>query len=236
VCTDDAAAMTGKKKGLLAHIKKLNNVPDVISSHFIIHREALTTKKIAPEINKVLEEAVTVVICISIQVLNSWLFSKLYKAMGSNHDKLLLRAEVGWLSRGGVLRRLVKLKEVKLFLMDENPTLADLFHNENWLCNLPNLTDISEKLIELNASLQGENANILLLHDKITTFIKKISIWKQKVANGSIYVFPRTNDFNEDNEFGLAVVKNVILSHLSTLVTQFEKYFPTNWDIENTVA
>jgi hypothetical protein len=30
----------------------------------------------------------------------------------------------------------------------------------------------------------------------------------------------------------LAAVKNVILSHLTTLVTQFQKYFPTDWDIE----
>jgi hypothetical protein len=40
----------------------------------------------------------------------------------------------------------VELKEVKLFLTEENPTLADLFYNENWLCNLFYLTDISEKL------------------------------------------------------------------------------------------
>jgi hypothetical protein len=61
VCTDGAAAMTGKKKGLLAHIKNLNNATDVISMHCIIHREALTTKQIAPELNKVLQTAVTVV-------------------------------------------------------------------------------------------------------------------------------------------------------------------------------
>jgi hypothetical protein len=47
-----------------------------------------------------------------------------------------------------------------------------------------------------------------------------------------VYIFPRTNDFNEDNELGLAVIKNVILSHLTTLVTQFEKHFPTHWVIK----
>jgi hypothetical protein len=79
----------------------------------------------------------------------------------------------------------LELKEVKLFLMEENPILADLFHNENWLCNLSYLTDIFEKLNELNTTLQGENSNILLFHDKITLFAKKILIWKQKVANGN---------------------------------------------------
>jgi hypothetical protein len=62
-----------------------------------------------------------------------------------------------------VLQRLVEQKEeVTLFLMKENLTLADLFRSENWLCNLSYLTDIFEKLNELNTSLQGENADILL--------------------------------------------------------------------------
>jgi hypothetical protein len=45
-------------------------------------------------------------------------------------------------------------------------------------------------------------------------------------------MFPWTNDFIEENELGLEVIKNVILRHLTTLVTQFEKYFPTDWNIE----
>jgi hypothetical protein len=88
------------------------------------------------------------------------------------------------------------------------------------------------KLNALNTSLQGDNFNILLLHDEITTFVKIISIWKQKVLNGNIDMFPCTNDFIEENELGLAVIKNVILSHLTTVVTQFEKYVPTDWDNE----
>jgi hypothetical protein len=54
----------------------------------------------------------------------------------------------------------------------------------------PFLPDILEKLNELNTSLQGVNANILLLHNKITVFVKKISIWKQKVANRNTDMFP----------------------------------------------
>jgi hypothetical protein len=109
----------------------LSNATDVIYTHCIIHREALATKKIALELNKVLKEAVTVVNFIRSRVLNSRLFSKLCKAMGSDNDKLIFHAKVRWLLRGRVLQRLVELKEVKLFLMEENPTLAGLFHNEN---------------------------------------------------------------------------------------------------------
>jgi hypothetical protein len=76
-----------------------------------------------------------------------------------------------------------------------------------WLCNLSYLTDIFEKLNELNTSLQGETANVLLLHNKITAFVKKISIRKQKVVNGNIDMFLWTNDFIEENELGLEVIK-----------------------------
>jgi hypothetical protein len=44
--------------------------------------------------------------------------------------------------------------------MEKNATLADLFQNRNWLCNLSYITDIFEKLNELNASLQGKNSSI----------------------------------------------------------------------------
>jgi hypothetical protein len=39
-------------------------------------------------------------------------------------------------------------------------------------------------------------------------------------------MFAWTNDFVEENELGLEV------SHLTTLATQFEKYFPADWDFE----
>jgi hypothetical protein len=45
-------------------------------------------------------------------------------------------------------------------------------------------------------------------------------------------MFPWTNDFVEESELVLAVIENVIISHLTTLVTEFEKYFPTDWDNE----
>jgi hypothetical protein len=45
-------------------------------------------------------------------------------------------------------------------------------------------------------------------------------------------MFPWTKYFIEKNELVWTVIKNVILSHLTTLVTQFKKYFTTNWDIK----
>jgi hypothetical protein len=65
---------------------------------------------------------------------------------------------------------------------------------------------------------------IFLLHYKITAFVKKLSIRKKKRCKWKHWYVSTTNYFIEDNELGLAVIKNIILSHLTTLVTQFEKY------------
>jgi hypothetical protein len=44
VCTDDAPALTGRIKGFLAFVKKLN--PTLITTHCFLHREALTMKSV----------------------------------------------------------------------------------------------------------------------------------------------------------------------------------------------
>jgi hypothetical protein len=44
-------------------------------------------------------------------------------------------------------------------------------------------------------------------------------------------MFSWTNYFTEENETSLVVIKNVILSHLTTSVNHLEKYFPTDLHI-----
>jgi hypothetical protein len=88
----------------------MNNAVDVLYTHCIIHTEALGTEEIAPEVNRVLQEAVTVLNFIRSRPVSSRLFSKLCKAVGSDRDKLLY-AGVRRLARGRELRRLVQLRE-----------------------------------------------------------------------------------------------------------------------------
>jgi hypothetical protein len=107
--------------------------------------------------------------------------------MGFNLDKFLLHAGVGWLQRRRELSRPDELKEeMKLFTTKKKPPSADSFQSKNWLCNLSYLEHVFEKLCGLNIPLQGEiSNNILILHDKITGLVTKISISKQKVVNGN---------------------------------------------------
>lgn len=61
--------MTGRVRGLMAHVKKQN--PTAQWSHCIIHREALASKRMSPELHEVLNEAVKVINFIKSRPLNS---------------------------------------------------------------------------------------------------------------------------------------------------------------------
>ncbi|VVC28346.1 Hypothetical protein CINCED_3A016197 [Cinara cedri] len=86
----------------------------------MIHREALASKKLQPDVNKVLLNAISVINFIKSKSLNSRLFTILCNEMGSDHEKLLLHTEVRWLSRGKMLSRLFELRdEARIFLLEQ---------------------------------------------------------------------------------------------------------------------
>ena len=87
------------------------------------------------------------------------------------------------------------------------------------------LSDLFEKLNELNLSLQGESTNVFTLKSKIGAFIKKLSIWKLKVENDSFEMFSFTEEFLANTDVELNVIKPLVVDHLSNLLIRFENYF-----------
>ena len=87
VCTDRAASMTGRHRGLVARIRQVN--PDIQDMHRIIHREASASKCMSPELDSVLTDSVKVINFIKSRTLNARLFHKLCAEMGSDHHQLL---------------------------------------------------------------------------------------------------------------------------------------------------
>ncbi|XP_013793192.1 SCAN domain-containing protein 3-like [Limulus polyphemus] len=93
VCTDGAAAMTGRIVGFQVKVKSASNGPTSFT-HCMIHREALAAKKISADLNAVLEGAVKVINFIKSRALNSRLFANLCDEMESNFSTLLLHTEM----------------------------------------------------------------------------------------------------------------------------------------------
>ena len=145
-------------------------------THCIIHREALASKRINPQLHDVLNCSIKVINFIKSRPL----FRPLRKKMEAEHTQLMLRIDLRWLSRGRILNRLFKLRtEVGMFCKKHNSPYSELFENIGWLAKLFYLAEIFDKLDELNVGLQGKGANILTLHDKKSGFGKS----QRKVAD-----------------------------------------------------
>lgn len=92
----------------------------------MLHREALMSKKMSTELNKVLSESVKIINFIKSGVINSRLFYKLCEENEQNVKSLLLHSEVRWLSQGKCLFRLFQLRqEVLEFLNNKNSDLKN---------------------------------------------------------------------------------------------------------------
>lgn len=148
VCTDGAAAMTGRISGFKAEVTKVS--PDVRFVHCIIHREHLTFRKIGCELNLIMNDVVSMVNIVKTCALNTRLFKILCEDMGSNHNTLLFHTDVRWLSRGKVLKRVIELSdELRIFLREIKPDLSALLSNEKWMCLASYLADVFDKVNEL---------------------------------------------------------------------------------------
>jgi hypothetical protein len=84
-----------------------------------LHRQILTVKKIPDALKSALDEDGRIVNFTKTKPLISRIFSALREERGSSYTKLLLHAEVGWLSRGRVLVRVLTLRsEILLSSVD----------------------------------------------------------------------------------------------------------------------
>ncbi len=118
ICTDGAQAMAGKRGGLQALVKRVS--PNMQWTHCMIHREALASKQMSPELNDVMTDIIATVNYIKTRPVKALIFCALCEEMGSDHTAVLFHSESRWLSRGKVLSRVFELRdEIRIFLEEE---------------------------------------------------------------------------------------------------------------------
>ncbi|XP_043916349.1 protein FAM200A-like [Protopterus annectens] len=229
ITTDGAAAMTGKKSGLVQRVKHM--APKAVSYHCFIHREALAAKELSEDLHNVLASGVKMVNFIKASALNTRLFEVLCSEMGSEHVHLLLHTEVRWLSRGRILQRLYELRsEVFQFLSSKNSPLAAHLVDTEWLAKLAYLVDVFGALNDLNLALQGRANDISRHADKINAFIQKLEHWRIRVAQGRMDAFSFLSEhlMNVEHKTDViqAAIQTVVVGHLDLLRKKFLQYFP----------
>ncbi|XP_072113696.1 E3 ubiquitin-protein ligase RNF4 isoform X1 [Mobula birostris] len=225
ICTDGAAAMTGRLSGFTTRVKEV--APECQSTHCVTHREMLASRKMSPNLNSVLSDVVDVINHIKAKALNSSLFEQLCEEMDAEHKRLLLHTEVRWLSRGRTLARVFELREqLQRFLSGKKSPLAAHFSDEEWIAKLAYLCDIFNLLNELNLSLQGRMTTVFKLADKVSAFKAKLELWGQRVDRGIFDMFPTLAGVLGETEAAPSF-SQLVRDHLTSLSTEFERYFPT---------
>ena len=98
----------------------------------MIHREALVAKKLSPNLNVVVQDAVKIINFIKSCALNTHILANLCGEMESEFKTLLLHCEVRWLSKAKALKRLLLFRnEVVIFLTEKNSDLVHHLHNDS---------------------------------------------------------------------------------------------------------
>ncbi|KAF2890405.1 hypothetical protein ILUMI_15768 [Ignelater luminosus] len=116
---DGAPAMLGYRSSLAALIKKKN--PFAITTHCVIHRQALAAKTLSECFAITMKTAIKVV-----NFIHTRLIKELCSDMNSENETLLFHTEVRWFSKGNMPSKLYKLREVRLFLTNKkNKELLD---------------------------------------------------------------------------------------------------------------
>jgi len=214
VCTDGAAAMTGRHSGVVQRIKAV--APRAVSMHCVLHRDALAAKDIDPGLHEILNNAVTIVNFVKARATNSRLFTALCEEVGSDHHSLLMHTDVRWLSRGNMLTRLFSLREeLHTFLSDKKPELAELLKDEKWLAQLSYLADIFNETNKLNKTMQGGNTNIITQHERVEAFKRKLEMWKNRASSGMTDMFKQLHAFLQEKKMDFRTIKRQVRAHLA---------------------
>lgn len=220
ICTDGAPSMTGSIKGFISLVKKKNS--NIIFTHCFLHREALVAKSLVSDLQNILDQVVKVINFIKIRPLKSRLFEKICEEMDADYSRLILYSAVRWLSRGNILSRFYNLREELLVFLTMEETEFNFLGDEEWWTKLSFLTDLFEHLNKLNSSMQGRDENILSSSDKIMAFIEKLNLWKTKINQGNLIMFPRTALLVADDN-----ILSLIVESITLLEVKMNKYFPS---------
>ena len=230
VCTDGAPAMLGHMSGFVALVKQVN--PNVISTHCVLHRQALASKTMPEDMKEVLGNVIKAVNLIRGRALNHRLFKAFCSEIAAEHQILLYHTEVRWLSRGKVLTRVAELsEEIVHFLRYQNTAasvvLAEEFEREDFVQTLAYMADIFTELNKLNTSMQGCDANLVTANEKVEAFKQKLQLWKRRVDRKNVAMFPTLDSNLVEFEISDQLQQNID-RHLEALREKLEQYFPKN--------
>jgi hypothetical protein len=155
----------------------------------------LVAKTIPAAQRSVMDSVVAMVNYIKTRTVKTRLLKVVCKEAGARHETLVLHTRIRWLSKGKVLSRFYELRnELLQTFATEKPEFAALIKDETWCSKVEYVVGIFGHLNSLNASMQGKEQNLFTSSENLHGFLRKIKIWKEKVDNSDLDMFPLTAD------------------------------------------
>ena len=100
-------------------------------------------------------------------------------------------AEIRWLSKGKVLKRVFDLKSEIVEFTKKKSKDCTFFDDPQWMADFGFLVDITNHLNILNdVGMQGRNHFVHNLYDQVKAFEMKLLLWKDHLKNANFAYFP----------------------------------------------
>ena len=221
----------------IAHCKNDPDFPPFLHYHCIIHQQAICAK--VTGFDHVMTPVVKIINSIRAKAKQHRTFKVLLEELSAEYGDLLLHTEIRWLSRGRILKRfLALLGEIKEFMQsrEEDTSLLD---NTEWLLDLAFLTDVTEKLNNLNCELQGTGKTVTNMISAVKAFKAKMNIFSAHLQRKSVVHFPSVQKVLSDNVSASVAFDKAVEKYcqvINRLMKEFENRFCDFEQIEPCVS
>ncbi|KRY32877.1 Protein ZBED8 [Trichinella spiralis] len=178
---------------------KKDSVPDVLAVHCAICRQHLVAKHLTERLHCSLGYVIAAINKIRSILLNDRLFSQFCEENDEKFNRLQMRTEVRWLSKGACLSRYYELFETILeFFQNKDPSMRDSLK----ICksDIAYMADLFFKFKELNLQLQGSELNLIKTRSLISSFTSKLALFKRKLGRREFYQFPSIAALRKNGE------------------------------------
>ena len=196
ITTDGAPSMTGKTKGFVSLCHANEAFPIFFHYHCIIHQQALCAKLL--NFDSVMKKVIKIINSIRAHPLHRRLFKDMQEQLKQRNTDLLLHTEVRWLSKGAALDRFWELlPQIREFLKTSGESVQCL-SDGSWLASLAFLTDLTQKLNEVNTQLQGREKDVVGMIQEVESFQARLKHWSSQLGKGVLKHFSRLKQHVED--------------------------------------
>ncbi|XP_046142758.1 zinc finger BED domain-containing protein 5-like [Osmia bicornis bicornis] len=183
-------------------------------------RHALITRTIPESLKDVMKRVRKMIKSVIFSPIGRQVSEVICQVLGSRHKPLLFCTKY-WMFINQALHTVYEQREALSYNFTRmKPRYAALIGHKVWLSRFAYFVDISQHVIDLIESMQGDESYIFTSIDKMEAFRRKIKIWKEEVQNKNFSMFRLTAKTNPE------CISDLILQHLSAMEDKVPQFFP----------